>query len=162
MIILSEKLALCFSFLYLLFDIFPDKIFTEDVPHCDNCKGLVKPDIVFFGENLPEKFFYLCREDFPKADLLIIMGSSLAVQPFASLVDRVQSSCPRLLLNREKAGHKGKLMSIFGIGGGLDLDSDKNYRDVAFLGDCDNLCKQLVDQLGWTEDFDEMLKKCTE
>lgn len=90
------------------------------------------------------------------------MGSSLAVQPFASLVDRVSSICPRILLNREKAGQKDKLMSIFGMGGGLDLDSDKNYRDVAFLGDCDDLCHKLIEQLGWAEDFEEMMKKCSE
>ncbi|KAK6621550.1 hypothetical protein RUM44_001357 [Polyplax serrata] len=137
-----------------------EKIFSDDIPHCEDCKELVKPDIVFFGENLPERFFYLAKEDFPKADLLIIMGSSLAVQPFASLVDRVSPTCPRILLNREKVGHKDKLMSIFGMGGGLDLDSDKNYRDVAYLGDCDDLCKKLVEQLGWTQDFDEMVKRC--
>lgn len=139
-----------------------DKIFTEKVPLCEDCKGVVKPDIVFFGENLPNRFFSLSEEDFPKADLLIIMGSSLAVQPFASLVDRVNSKCPRLLLNREKAGQKDKFMSIFGLGGGLDLDSDKNYRDVAFLGDCDDLCEQLVDLLGWKQEFDEIIKKSDE
>ena len=48
----------------------------------------MKPDIVFFGENLPQNFFANASEDFPKCDLLIIMGSSLVVQPFASLKDR--------------------------------------------------------------------------
>lgn len=28
-----------------------------EVAHCDKCGGIVKPDIVFFGENLPERFF---------------------------------------------------------------------------------------------------------
>ena len=48
------------------------------VPRCPTCKGVVKPDIVFFGEELPRHFFkYLT--DFPLADLLIVMGTSLAV-----------------------------------------------------------------------------------
>lgn len=48
------------------------------VPKCPTCKGVVKPDIVFFGEELPRHFFkYLT--DFPLADLLIIMGTSLEV-----------------------------------------------------------------------------------
>uniref|UniRef100_A0A671KL47 NAD-dependent protein deacetylase sirtuin-2 n=1 Tax=Sinocyclocheilus anshuiensis TaxID=1608454 RepID=A0A671KL47_9TELE len=46
-------------------------------------------DIVFFGENLPDRFFTSMKMDFPRCDLLIIMGTSLQVQPFASLV----SSC---------------------------------------------------------------------
>lgn len=49
-------------------------------------EGLVKPDIVFFGESLPARFFQYMAADFSKADLLIVMGTSLTVQPFASLI----------------------------------------------------------------------------
>ncbi|XP_016409760.1 NAD-dependent protein deacetylase sirtuin-2-like [Sinocyclocheilus rhinocerous] len=65
-----------------------NKIFSEDIPKCDSCGSLVKPDIVFFGENLPARFFTSMKMDFPRCDLLIIMGTSLQVQPFASLVSR--------------------------------------------------------------------------
>jgi NAD-dependent deacetylase sirtuin 2 len=37
-------------------------VFAEKVPHCDKCNGLVKPDIVFFGENLPQRFFMRMAE----------------------------------------------------------------------------------------------------
>lgn len=50
------------------------------------CYGLVKPGIVFFGESLPERFWKSIPSDFEAADLLIVMGSSLVVQPFASLI----------------------------------------------------------------------------
>ena len=46
----------------------------------------MKPDIVFFGESLPARFFQYMATDFSKADLLIVMGTSLTVQPFASLI----------------------------------------------------------------------------
>lgn len=49
-------------------------------------EGLVKPDIVFFGESLPPRFFQKMQTDFPQADLLIVMGTSLTVHPFASLI----------------------------------------------------------------------------
>lgn len=42
-------------------------------------QGLVKPDIVFFGEDLPARFYSLRFQDFSKCDLLIIMGTSLEV-----------------------------------------------------------------------------------
>lgn len=58
--------------------------------------GLVKPDIVFFGENLPERFFHHTEEDFPQCDLLIVMGTSLQVEPFASLVDTVSRGALQL------------------------------------------------------------------
>jgi NAD-dependent deacetylase sirtuin 2 len=65
------------------------KIFDDDVvPACDDCNSVVKPDIVFFGEGLPQKFFEHANDDFAECNLLIIMGTSLSVQPFASLVNR--------------------------------------------------------------------------
>ena len=42
-------------------------------------QGLVKPDIVFFGEDLPSRFHTLQRKDFRSCDLLIVMGTSLEV-----------------------------------------------------------------------------------
>lgn len=70
-----------------------EQIFSDLVPTCKKCNGVVKPDIVFFGENLPSRFFSCVEKDFPKCDLLIILGSSLAVQPFASLIDRYPFFC---------------------------------------------------------------------
>lgn len=55
------------------------------VPECDACGGLVKPDITFFGEQLPagalEKAFDLAS----KADCMLVLGSTLLVQPAASI-----------------------------------------------------------------------------
>uniref|UniRef100_A0A8C1YDT6 NAD-dependent protein deacetylase n=1 Tax=Cyprinus carpio TaxID=7962 RepID=A0A8C1YDT6_CYPCA len=125
------------------------KIFSEDIPKCDSCGSLVKPDIVFFGENLPARFFTSMKMDFPRCDLLIIMGTSLQVQPFASLVSRVSNSCPRLLINMEKTGQSEFGMGLFSFGGGMDFDSDKAYRDVAHLSTCDDGCMALAELLGW-------------
>ena len=46
---------------------------------CAAVQGLVKPDIVFFGEDLHPRFYSLKFRDFAKCDLLIIMGTSLEV-----------------------------------------------------------------------------------
>eukprot|EP00669_Euglena_mutabilis_P003528 TRINITY_DN14508_c0_g1_i1.p1 TRINITY_DN14508_c0_g1~~TRINITY_DN14508_c0_g1_i1.p1 ORF type:complete len:268 (-),score=79.06 TRINITY_DN14508_c0_g1_i1:143-946(-) len=60
----------------------------------DKYGGLVKPDIVFFGEPLPDRFAQQRAADLPAADLLIVMGTSLQVQPFASLVNDVGKVVP--------------------------------------------------------------------
>lgn len=52
---------------------------SDHVPTCTFCSATVKPNVVFFGEDLPEKYFQH-ETDFPKADLLIIMGTSLKVK----------------------------------------------------------------------------------
>ena len=50
------------------------------MPHCKkaDCLDIVKPNIVFFGENLPKRFDLHSR-DFSRTDLVIIMGTSLEV-----------------------------------------------------------------------------------
>jgi len=135
-----------------------EQIFKDEIPTCKKCKGgggYVKPDIVFFGENLPEKFFKCMKSDFKKCDLLIIMGTSLVVQPFASLIDRVGDQCPRVLINMEKVGQASDLSSLI-YGGGLMFDKPGNYRDVAILGTCDDGCNSLVEKLGWGKDFEKL------
>ncbi|KAI4814946.1 hypothetical protein KUCAC02_005121 [Chaenocephalus aceratus] len=133
-----------------------DQIFSDDVPRCDACGSLVKPDIVFFGENLPVRFFTSMKMDFPRCDLLIVMGTSLQVQPFAGLVGRVSKSCPRLLINMEKAD---PMLGLLGFGGGMDFESDKAYRDVAHISTCDDGCLALAELLGWKEELTELVKK---
>ncbi len=66
-------------------------------------KGLVKPDIVFFGENLPESF-KVHKDDMEKADLVIVMGTSLQVFPFASLISIAPNDIPVVMINRENPG----------------------------------------------------------
>jgi NAD-dependent deacetylase len=54
-------------------------------PHCVGCGAVLKPDVVFFGELLPEaaidRAFVLARE----AALMLVVGSSLEVYPVAGL-----------------------------------------------------------------------------
>src|SRR5687768_3033967 len=73
--------------------------------------------------------FFCFITDFPKCDLLLVMGTSLQVQPFASLVTRVTERAVRLLVNREVVGTGG---------GGFDFSggrTTKQSRDAKWLGD---------------------------
>jgi len=135
-----------------------DQIFTDKIPTCESCGGVVKPNIIFFGENLPGRFFNCVREDFKKCDLLIIMGTSLQVQPFASLVERVSDDCPRVLINRDKAGGGlATLSSMFGLGGAtLQYDKKGNFRDVFIQGDTDDKSQEIVEKLEWKEQFQQI------
>ncbi|CAN7983652.1 unnamed protein product, partial [Ixodes hexagonus] len=136
-----------------------DKISSDIVPFCPSCSCTIKPDIVFFGERLPERFFVLSEEDFARCDLLIIIGTSLQVQPFAGLVDKVHNSIPRLLINLEKCGQGNLVSKLLGLGCGLDFDSEANFRDVALLGTCDSGCRQIADRLGWKDDLSRLVER---
>lgn len=92
-------------------------------------------------------FGYAVEDDFPKCDLLIVIGTSLTVFPFAGLVELVPPGTPRVLVNRELAGE-----------GLLDFESEHEsggevLRDVALLGDCQDTARQLALAVGWEADL---------
>lgn len=58
---------------------------SDILPVCDQCGGVIKPDIVFYGESLNRSLLERAWEDFGHADLCLVLGSSLTVQPAASL-----------------------------------------------------------------------------
>jgi len=70
-----------------------------DVPHCD-CGGIIKPDVVLYGELLPDGCFGKAIREVEKCDLLIIGGTSLKVQPAASLLSFTEA--PKVVINRGK------------------------------------------------------------
>ncbi len=55
------------------------------VPHCPDCNGIIKPDIVFYEESLNVKLLEKAFSDFSNCDLCLVLGSSLTVQPASSL-----------------------------------------------------------------------------
>lgn len=116
-------------------------VLEKKIPRCDRCKGLIKPDIVFFGEALPAEFIQSIGM-LNSADLLIVMGTSLTVHPFASLAEMTPSSCPRVLINLDKVG-----------------DFGDQPDDVILLGQCDEVVKQLCQELGWEKELSRLWEK---
>ncbi|MEF2968942.1 NAD-dependent protein deacylase [Paenibacillus sp. M1] len=56
------------------------------VPRCQTCGGVIKPDVVLYGENLDSRVLGESVRAIAEADLLLIGGTSLTVQPAASLI----------------------------------------------------------------------------
>lgn len=110
------------------------------VPRCEDreCRGLVKPDIVFFGEPLPRDFSAKSPRA-SMADLTLILGTSLTVFPFASLPELVTRGKPRVLFNMERVGSLGSRPD-----------------DVLALGQCDEGVRKLAKALGWDEELDTL------
>lgn len=118
--------------------------------------GLVKPDIVFFGEQLPGDFFERRLEDFPRCAVLLVIGTSLAVQPFASLPQEVPASCLRVLINRDPVGFMSK-NQWSKCAKSDEHDKGARARDVCLLGDCDDQVRLLARHLGWQNELEDMI-----
>ncbi len=57
-----------------------------DIPRCTVCGGTVRPDVVLYGEGLDAAVFTAAQQAVCQADVLIVGGTSLTVQPAASLL----------------------------------------------------------------------------
>ena len=62
-----------------------EKVLRRIPPPCEMCHGRLKPDVVFFGEPLPQDVFQEAARLSGHCDLLISVGSSLSVYPAAHL-----------------------------------------------------------------------------
>ena len=60
-------------------------VMRDELPKCDKCGGYIKPRIIFYGENLDTTLLEQAFEDMERSDLTIVLGSSLTVQPAASM-----------------------------------------------------------------------------
>ena len=114
-----------------------------EAPSCGVCGGVVKPDITFFGEVMPQRFAELIDDDCSCTDLVIVLGTSLMVAPVASIPDWVPSRCTRLLINRDVVG-------TFQL---------KNKNDVIMQGDCDEGVRKLCQMIGWEAELDHIYRE---
>jgi NAD-dependent deacetylase len=55
------------------------------IPHCPDCFAILKPDVILFGEQLPQKVLFDAQRLSRGCDLMIVIGSSLEVLPVAGL-----------------------------------------------------------------------------
>ena len=127
----------------------------KDFVKCDVCSELIKPAIVFFGEDLPDSFSETWLSDSewlrekttasgkqPQQPLVIVVGTSLAVYPFASLPEEIPRKVKRVLCNLETVG---------------DFKTNKRSTDLIVNQYSDAFAEQLVEELGWQEDFEKIL-----
>jgi NAD-dependent SIR2 family protein deacetylase len=104
---------------------------------CSKCGGYVKPDIIFFGQDMPPRFHTLLQQDKHKTDLVIVLGSSLKVAPVSLIPEMVPGTCKRAAINQS---------CVLGEG--------TSSRDVCIAGDCDNVIQQLAHLLDWQDELE--------
>lgn len=72
-----------------------------EAPRCSSCGGLLKPDVVFFGENVPDARYAAARDALAAADALLVAGSSLMVFSGFRFVQQAHAAgLPVAIVNR--------------------------------------------------------------
>lgn len=119
--------------------------------------GVMKPDITFFGEDLPDEFGKrLVDHDKDLVDLVLVIGTSLKVAPVSEVTNFLPASIPQIYISRD--------VSPFYLinGAPLTISQPCNHVDfdVDLLGDCDTIVAELCRRAGWDLQH-EMIPKDT-
>ncbi|TMW66716.1 hypothetical protein Poli38472_014028 [Pythium oligandrum] len=111
------------------------------IPTCSalNCRGVLKPEITFFGEILDDKVSTNVAKDRLRADLLLVLGTSLKVSPVAEIPSFVPRHIPQIVINKTPLKKK-KLKT--------DEDEPPPF-DAQLLGDCDSIVRLLCSHAKW-------------
>ena len=81
-----------------------------DVPPCSHCGGILKPDVVFFGESVPPERVDAVRTALAQADALLVAGSSLMVYSgYRFVEDTLALGKPVAVVNRGRTRADGLL-----------------------------------------------------
>ena len=73
-------------------------------PHCETCSTILKPDIVFFDERIPEMVFTQTQQMLASADLLLVAGTSCQVEPAARIPYNIHNRGGKIIeINKEPA-----------------------------------------------------------
>jgi len=97
--------------------------------------GLYKPDITFFGESIPEYYVPRLKEDKTKADLLLVLGTSLKVRPVKTMVVEFPPHIPQIWINKDR--FSGYMCDMPGV-----------QFDIELLGECDIVIEELCHRAG--------------
>jgi hypothetical protein len=144
-------------------DAIREDVAKQQVPMCKVCNapdGIIKPDIVFFGESLPRRFHDSIKSDEGEADLVIVMGSSLKVNPVRSIVGRFRKDTPMILINRyatpnllvylhDALSNETYRIPLLALSCNREPVGRPHRFDVELLGFSDDIIEEVCRQLEW-------------
>lgn len=83
-----------------------------DIPRCENCGEIIKPDVILFGEMLPQEIWDQAYAACLETDLMLVAGSSLEVSPANSLPELALTQGAKLIINNLSQTHLDRHASI--------------------------------------------------
>lgn len=121
------------------------------------CGGILKPNVTFFGQVLPDNVCRCLEADRKKVDALIVIGTSLSVAPISKVIGYLPANIPRILINRTIAHPRCHPDPDKDDDHDTGEESDEEAKvpdfrdgyvfDAYLLGNCDDVTRALVKQL---------------
>lgn len=83
-------------------------------PRCTKCKGILKPDFIFFGEGIPEKAYNLSLKESKNADLFLVIGTTGEVMPASFIPQKASAAGAKILeINVKKSNYTKTITDFF-------------------------------------------------
>jgi NAD-dependent deacetylase len=82
------------------------------IPRCTKCGGILKPNVILFGEQLPVRELYAAQQAVRQCDLMLIVGSSLQVAPAGDIPTMVKQNAGRLIIVNYQHTHADGLADV--------------------------------------------------
>jgi NAD-dependent histone deacetylase SIR2 len=122
---------------------FPEKamkthITEGTVPFC-TCGEPAKPDILFFGEQLPYEYFASANK-LKRVDLVLAIGTSLSVFPFSGVPNLIRQEATIVFVNQTK----------------IDCVLDRCPEPMMLEGDIDEIAGKIAASAGWQSDLNAL------
>jgi NAD-dependent deacetylase len=100
------------------------KLDKEEIPDCQFCRGILKPDAVFFGESLPQQALNEAVRHSRNCDLFIVIGSTLVVYPAAYMpMYAVESGARLVIINLSPTPMDAKATALINASAGEAMGS---------------------------------------
>ncbi len=109
--------------------------------NADFPKGLLRPDMTFFGEDIAASYAPRLKLDKSKVDLLVIIGTSLKVAPVNEMQLKIPPTVPQIFINKERCARDGVKV------------------DIELRGECDLVLEEIARRAGWEDALKKRLWK---
>lgn len=94
-------------------------------------RGLLRPDMTFFGEAIADSYAPRLRMDKNKVDLIVIVGTSLKVEPVNEMLLNIPHTVPQIWISKDRCLREGVKV------------------DIELLGECDVVLEEIARRAGW-------------
>lgn len=104
------------------------------MPHCPDCRHLLKPGVIQFGEMLREPDLIRAQQAMRHPDLVIAIGSTLSVQPAATFpIMAARAGIPYIIINQGETAHDGMPHVALRLEGDIQEIFPQTVRDAAAM-----------------------------
>lgn len=101
-----------------------------EIPYCERCGNILKPDVVLFEEQLPAKTWLKARRVTQTCDLMVVLGTSLVVSPVAQLPEQAIKNGAKIIIINKTATYMDE------------------YADVVIHGDTAAFLPKIIKKMG--------------